>query len=270
VFRPRSAAYALGGCLLAAIIAAFLCPADLRASSGTSRPSQSTKPSQSAEPSRAPEPPPAKPPAAAWDEQGEQLASAKHFYLVLDPETRVLRLMLKGAYLDEYKIESVRVGIPRVLFMPKEEKIGWDFRIWKDGQLDPPRHQVRIEVVPPKSELELDSLQPALPVPPPPEEAYHVPPIYRIRFPEGLDIIVESPPDSTAQGVPTRSEIFRTRLRERWRELRTSLAGEETLVRFNMSAEEAHRLYRALPPDTRFLVAPGFSRAEEPKPQKKR
>lgn len=205
--------------------------------------------------------PPAAPPVDFLDAE-KALASGEYFYLVLDPPGHSLRLMLKGAFLEEFPVDEVLVGTPRVFFFPSDRGSDWDLRVWAEGALDPPRQQQRIEVTPPDSALALDSLQPALPVPPPPEEAYHVPPVYRIRYAGGLTLVVESPPDSTAQGMPTGAEVFRSRAFERVQEFNASMAKENVRVRIKMRAEAAQRLYRALPADARFLVAPGFTTAE--------
>ncbi|MFH1679586.1 MAG: hypothetical protein ABIH26_02965 [Candidatus Eisenbacteria bacterium] len=184
------------------------------------------------------------------------LLSGKSFYLVLDPEARSVRLMLKGALLDEYPVEEIRVGAPRILFFSQESQDDWTARIWADGRLDPPRTQKRIEYTPPDSALALDSLQPALPIPPTAEEAYHVPPVYRVRFRGGLTLVVESAPDSTAQGKPSGVEVVWSRLAERARAFFDSFSGGRGRVLLCMRAEDAQRLYRSLPPGSCFLVAP--------------
>jgi hypothetical protein len=214
------------------------------------------------------EPPP--PTTALLQELEKGLLSGENTYFILDPPGHSLRLMLKGAFLEEFPVQEVLVGRPRVAFFQAEMSSDWDVRVWTDGQLDPPRVQNRIEVTPPDSALALDSLQPALPVPPPPEEAYHVPPVYRILFPGGLTIVVESPADSTAQGVPSRSEMLRSRVVERLQEFNASIAKETVRVRLKMGSETAQRLYRSYPKTARFLVVPGFTAPEPPKLSRKK
>ncbi|MBM3320009.1 MAG: hypothetical protein FJY73_04970 [Candidatus Eisenbacteria bacterium] len=173
--------------------------------------------------------------------------------------------MLKGAFLEEYLVEEIRVGSPRVLFRPSKRSDDWTVRVWTDGRLDPPRIQKRIEFTPPDSALALDSLQPALPIPPTAEEAYRVPPVYRIRYREGLTLVVESSADSTGQGTFSRTEIVRSRVEERVRALRASWSNEGPRVLLRMKAENAQRFYRSLPGESFFLVAPPRPAPAEPR-----
>jgi hypothetical protein len=207
----------------------------------------------------------APPPADLRRDAAASLLSGKFFYVVLDPEARSLRLMLKGAFLEEYPVEEIRVGSPRVLFRPSKGSDDWSFRVWSDGRLDPPRVQKRIEFTPPDSALALDSLQPALPIPPTAEEAYRVPPVYRIRYQEGLTLVVESSADSTGQGTFSRKEIVRSRAEERLRALRASLSNEGPRVLLRMKAENAQRFYRSLPGESFFLVTPPRPAPAEPR-----
>ena len=54
-----------------------------------------------------------------------ELANGEKFYLALDPAASSLKLMLKGAVLQDYKVEGLEVGTPRVAFATRSLPEGW-------------------------------------------------------------------------------------------------------------------------------------------------
>jgi hypothetical protein len=146
-----------------------------------------------------------------------ELAEGDAFYLLLDPEASTLTLAYKGAPLREIPILAAEIGEPRA----RHERAGdqpLDLEtVWTGGVLEPPRIDVREEVVPPPLagtpaagasgslpsapapqgeflEGGEDAGESAAPepvaeeveIPKTPEELYPVPPSYEIRFAEGL------------------------------------------------------------------------------------
>jgi hypothetical protein len=153
-----------------------------------------------------------------------ELAEGDAFYLLLDPEASVLTLMYKGAPLRETRILSAEIGEPRARGRGDD---GAPFRLdalWTGGSLEPPRIDVREEVVPPPiagaaapdanaaalaapapqgefleggEDAEAGAQAPTpepvveeVEIPKTPEELYPVPSAYEIRFAEGLTLEV--------------------------------------------------------------------------------
>jgi len=183
-----------------------------------------------------------------------ELGKGKEFYLLLDPAGGSLRLMYRGALLQQYKVEGLEVGVPRVAYRPRAAAGGWEGRVWGDGTLDPPRALDRVEMQAPAPTPEGQEVD--VEVPPTPEEKYPVPSRYHIRFDGGLSIEVRPPGTDGDRG-------FWQRMSERiaawWADARSATAAEPTdTVRLHvvMSKQDADSLYRALPPATKLLVLP--------------
>jgi hypothetical protein len=101
------------------------------------------------------------------------LAKAKEFYILLDPKAQKLTLMYHAALLQQYRVEGIEVGVPRIVYHARSDSSGWEGRIWEKGTLDPARDLDRVEVQAPTptkegTELEVRSLHS--------EEEYPVPP----------------------------------------------------------------------------------------------
>lgn len=192
-----------------------------------------------------------------------ELAQKTEFYLLLDPASARLKLMLKGATLQSYPIEEMRIGQPRVAWRQQSAAPQWVGRIWWKGQLSPARERERLEIIaPPPStttEAESDSaVVPAIPIPPTPEEAIEVPAVYCVRYGDGLALEVLAAAPKPGEKPEPRQE--RPRPLSVWwhnavsvvrRDQRDSLR-----VQLTLSSTDAASLYRCLPPDTHLLVLP--------------
>jgi hypothetical protein len=160
-----------------------------------------------------------------------ELAEGDSFYLLLDPAASTLTLMYKGAPLRTTPIVRAEVGAPRARRGAGEIGPVDLEAIWSGGTLDPPRVDLREEIIPPPLETGesvgasdgtsggaqgefLDGEQVDLtPTPAPtveevvipktPEELYPVPLSYLIRFHEGLTIEVARAPDAEAATAST-------------------------------------------------------------------
>src|SRR5262245_45918745 len=126
------------------------------------------------------------------------LAKGREFYLLADPAGKTLKLLYRGALLQQYKVDGIEVGVPRVAFHSRVEPGAWEGRVWENGELDPPRALDRVEIQAPPPTPEGTEI-PAV-VPPTPEEKYPVPPRYHIRFAGGLSIEVRTPGPETRRG----------------------------------------------------------------------
>jgi len=186
--------------------------------------------------------------------QRVELATGDAFYLLLDPAAGDLRLMLKGAILQDYPILGLEVGQPRVGFIGRGLPAAWEGRIWSKGSLDPTRaiDRVEVEIPPPGQE---EPTKPPV-IPPTPEEKYPVPSRYRIRYEGGLSLEVRP---RQMDEKATAWERTKAAWAVWWNDARAVLDGspEDTLrLRLVLRPEDADSLYRALPPDTRLLIVP--------------
>src|SRR5512139_2576635 len=75
-----------------------------------------------------------------------ELAAGKDFYLVLDPKTAGLTLMLKGAPLQRFTVLGLQVGHPRAGWVSRKDPRHVQSVIWSGGELDPPRQIDRLVI----------------------------------------------------------------------------------------------------------------------------
>ena len=188
-----------------------------------------------------------------------ELASGKEFYLLLDPSASRLKLMLQGAVLQDYRVQSIEVGAPRVVFVRRTLPEGWRGRIWTAGNLVPVRDRERFELEAPPPSNDPNAEEPTIPIPPTPEEAYPVPHRYHVRFQGGLSLEVRRQGD--VEDDAGFWQGLRTSLATWWADLQSALHpgapdADSVRVRLTLLPKDADSLYRALPPDTRLLVLP--------------
>jgi hypothetical protein len=182
------------------------------------------------------------------------LAKGKEFYLLLEPEAQKLTLMFHAALLQQYRVESLEVGVPRVVYRPRADASQWEGRIWEKGELDPARELDRVEVQAPPPTKEGTEIE--VQVPQTPEEKYPVPARYHIRFAGGLSIEVRPPNSDAVHGFWARVAAGWSTW---WADAKAASRIEPTdTVRLHvvLSKKDAESLYRALPPDTKLLVLP--------------
>jgi hypothetical protein len=178
-----------------------------------------------------------------------ELAKGKEFYLLLDPRAQTLTLMFRAALLQQYRVGSIEVGVPRVVYRPRA-----DASTWEKGALDPARALDRVEVQAPPPTKEGTEIE--IKVPQTPEEKYPVPARYHIRFAGGLSIEVRPPNSDAVRGFWARVGAG---LATWWSDAKAASRIEPTdTVRLHLvlSKQDAESLYRALPPDTKLLVLP--------------
>lgn len=181
-----------------------------------------------------------------------ELASSKEFYLVLEPEAKLLKLMFEGAILREFDVLDAAVGQRRVLFLEQAPPERWQTEIWQDGSLRPARTLRRTEIVPPQRSD--TSAVPELIIPPTPEEMFPAPQRYRIQYWDRrtLEIVGQA---------PSESRRFWTRLPGRFLAGVSSVAGtlwpwdpDAVRLRLVLPLDQAQALYRSLPEHTKFLL----------------
>jgi hypothetical protein len=190
-----------------------------------------------------------------------ELARGKEFYLLFDRPRARLVLMLKGAVLQEWPVRGVEIGRPRIAFFSREGSFDWENRIFSNGRLDPPRERERtvIEAPPPRADGQGEEPEPAVPIPPTPDELYPVPPRYHVRYEEGLSLEIRptAPPEGeSARGFWAR---LSNRLAQWWADLRAAARIEPVdriRIRLVLEPADAASFYRALPPGTKLLVIP--------------
>ena len=182
------------------------------------------------------------------------LAKGKEFYLLLDPPAQKLTLMFRAALLQQYRVEALEVGVPRVAYRPRGDVSHWEARIWEKGALDPARALDRVEMQAPPPTKEGTEIE--VRVPQTPEEKYPVPPRYHIRFAGGLSIEGRPPDADAVRGFWARLSASWSTW---WADAKAASRIEPTdTVRLHvvLSKKDAESLYRALPPDTKLLVIP--------------
>ncbi len=189
-----------------------------------------------------------------------ELANGEKFYLVLDTEASSLKLMLKGAVLQDYHVQALEVGTPRVAFSTRALPEGWRGRIWDNGSLVPPRELDRVEIVapPPSKDADEDNAPP-VPIPPTPEEKYPVPHRYHVRFDGGLSIEIRRVGEQEASAGFWAG--LKKSLGQWWADAkavlsRSSSESDDVRLRITLLAKDADSFYRALPPSTRLFVLP--------------
>jgi hypothetical protein len=192
-----------------------------------------------------------------------ELAAGREFYLVLDPKTAGLTLMLKGAPLQRFTVLALQVGHPRVAWMSRRDPRHVQSVIWSGGELDPPRQLDRLVIQAAEPGKEAAESAPAQ-VPPTPEELYPVPSRYHVRFADGLS--VEILPREADESVSRWSRAGAAAA-ERWHDVMAALrpSGRDAIrLRVTLDPQEAHSFYRSLPPAVRLIVLDG--EVEPPQP----
>jgi hypothetical protein len=185
-----------------------------------------------------------------------ELAAGKEFYLVLDPRTAGLTLMLKGAPLQRFTVLALQVGHPRAGWVSRRDPRHVQSVIWSGGELDPPRQIDRlvIQAAEPGKEAP-EAATP--PIPPTPEEMYPVPSRYHVRFADGLSVeILPREADKTVG----RWAHLRAAAAEKWHDTLAALgsSGRDAIrLRITLDPAEAQSFYRSLPPAVRLIVLDG-------------
>lgn len=174
-------------------------------------------------------------------------------YLVLNPASDALVVMLQNVALREIAVLDADVGAPRTLFMARKGPRDLAGRIWRAGSVDPPLVVQRRELIVEK--IDPDPTGQEEIVPPTPQEAYPAPERFRVRFEGGLEMLVESyrGPEGERGSAKLGSTGW---FRERWETLWPGKASPLRL-RLLLDAKDAAELWRSLPQEgVRLLVEP--------------
>lgn len=185
-----------------------------------------------------------------------ELAAGKEFYLVLDPRTAGLTLMLKGAPLQRFTVLALQVGHPRAGWVSRRDPRHVQSVIWSGGELDPPRQIDRLVIQAAEPGKEAPEAATS-PIPPTPEEMYPVPSRYHVRFADGLSVeILPREADKTVG----RWAHLRAAAAEKWHDTLAALgsSGRDAIrLRITLDPAEAQSFYRSLPPAVRLIVLDG-------------
>jgi len=182
-----------------------------------------------------------------------RLASSGQFYLELLLSRREIRLCHSGVWLASYPLDSIRAGYPRILFIPLQRHENWIGAVWTKGHLAPPAVVNRVEIVPGDDSTTPTPGEPDV-LPPTLEELIPVPPVYDIRFDNGLVIRV------VLEGKIPGAVKKKWRIAGRWQDFLAALglrARDKVRIEVTLSAADGAALYRsfpAVPPS--LLVAP--------------
>lgn len=182
----------------------------------------------------------------------KDLVEGRAFYLLLDTERPSLHLMLRGAVLDEYWVESVELGRARRCFGDPGDPGAWDLAVRTGGRLVPPRPSLPAEFHAP-APSDTGEGGASLPIPPTAEEAIPYPGTYRLRFSDAAALVIRGTPSPAIRnGRPEPSWL--SRLGNRADEAGAVWAGEKTRLRLILAEEDAVRLYRSVPEGTGLVV----------------
>ncbi len=181
-------------------------------------------------------------------------ASNQEFYLVLDAERSVLRLMLAGVTLQEFQVQAAELAVPRVMWRKRPPPGDWQLITWLNGQLDPAPERERIELVAASDGSAPPPAVPHIALGPPP-----LPPTgsYRIRYDGGLALEVlyaPAAPDSQSVRGPGLVTRWRDALARAWALFRRPEEGDAARVRVRLDTEGAATLYASLPPQSKLLI----------------
>ena len=194
-----------------------------------------------------------------------ELAAGREFYLVLDPTTAGLTLMLKGAPLQRFTVLGLQVGHPRAAWISERDPRHVQSVLWSGGELDPPRQIDRLVIQAAEPGKDAPESTPP-PIPPTPEELYPVPSRYHVRFADGLSVEILPREADASVG---RWAHARAAMAERWRDIFSALraAGRDAIrLRITLDPKEAQSFYRSLPPAVRLIVLDGEVEPAQPAP----
>jgi len=194
-----------------------------------------------------------------------ELAAGKEFYLVLDPATSGLTLMLKGAPLQRFTVRGLQVGHPRVAWASARDPRHVQSVIWSGGELDPPRQIDRLVIRSAGPGKEASESTPP-PIPPTPEELYPVPSRYHVRFADGLSVEILPREADASVG---RWAHARAAMAEQWGDIRSALRTSDRdaiRLRITLDPKDAQSFYRSLPPAVRLIVLDGEVEPAQPAP----
>lgn len=192
-----------------------------------------------------------------------ELAAGKEFYLVLDPATSGLTLMLKGAPLQRFTVLGLQVGHPRAAWVSDRDPRHVQSVIWSGGELDPPRQIDRLVIQAAEPGKEAPESTPP-PIPPTPEELYPVPSRYHVRFADGLSMEILPREADASVG---RWAHARAAMAEKWRDILAALRVSERdaiRLRVTLDPKDAQSVYRSLPPAVRLIVLDGEVEPAQP------
>jgi hypothetical protein len=185
-----------------------------------------------------------------------ELAAGTDFYLVLDPATSGLTLMLRGARLQRYAVLGLQVGHPRTAWVGERDPRPVQGVVWSRGELEPPRQLDRLVIQ--AGEPGKETGDPATPpIPPTPEELYPVPSRYRVRFEDGLSVEIRP---READATAGRWARLRASWSAKWRDALAAVrSGDRDVVRLRivLNPNDAESLYRSLPPAVKLIVLSG-------------
>jgi len=189
-----------------------------------------------------------------------ELAAGQDFYLVLDPATSNLTLMLRGARLQRYAVLGLQIGHPRIAWSGERDPRPVQGVVWSRGELDPPRQLDRLVIQAGEPGKDTGD-QATPPIPPTAEELYPVPSRYHVRFDDGLSVEIRP---READATAGRWARLRASWSAKWRDAFAAVRSSDrdaVRLRIVLNPKDAQSLYRSLPPAVRLIVLAGAGEA---------
>lgn len=172
-----------------------------------------------------------------------RLALSNTFYLEISLGARELRICHSGVAIATYPLQSVTVGYPRLLWVPRYHLGDWVDDVWRDAQLDPAKVMQRLKIVPGDTSTTPTPEKPGV-IPPTLSELTAVPRDFAIRCEGGRAVFLH------LEGPIPGAVLEAPHDRPRWHDFLAALGmrdSESIRVRATLSAEEGAAFFRSFP-----------------------
>ncbi|HNQ79213.1 MAG TPA: hypothetical protein PK747_05820 [Acidobacteriota bacterium] len=180
------------------------------------------------------------------------LAASKNFYAELSLRDGELRLCHSGTFLRKYKLSGASVQHRRLLFFSSGKLDEWNNRIWRNGELSPPRVIERVRIIPGDESTRPTPGKPGI-LPPTMEEIISVPSSFNLEFPEGLTVRVELRGEIPGKKLELKKKNLL------WNDFLCGLGlrkGPAVRLNLEMEGKEGAAFFRSLPENSPLLILP--------------
>jgi len=179
-----------------------------------------------------------------------RLALSNTFYLEISLGARELRICHSGVAIATYPLQSVDIGYPRLLWVPRHHLGDWVDDVWHGARLDPPKVVQRLKIIPGDASTTPTPDKPGV-VPPTLSDLTAVPRDFAIRCEGGRAVFLHLEGDIPGAVLPDRRD------HPRWQDFLAALGLREPeviRVRATLPAEDGAAFFRSFPDDPAELL----------------
>jgi hypothetical protein len=172
-----------------------------------------------------------------------RLALSGTFYIEISLGARELRICHSGVAIAAYPLTSVKVGYPRLLWVPRHHLGKWVDDVWRDAHLDPAKVVQRLRIVPGDTSTTPTPEKPGV-LPPTLSELTAVPQDYAIRCDDNRAVLLH------LEGQIPGAVLDSPGDHPRWRDFLAAIGlkeSESIRVRATLSAEDGAAFFRSFP-----------------------